>query len=191
MSIKSKLGEKKNKFLKSKTIVFILGLIIGVTFTYSYIVGKPMYEYMKTGYKYSTEFLNRAEASATRPNMVSSVSTDGHLDEVTTTGQVTAPEALIKKYFPENYETALAIAKCESSLRPDNIGDGHLSKPSIGLFQISQIYHDYTTEQLQDAEFNVKIAREIYDKKLTDGTITEWKAWTCWKNLGYQKFLIN
>lgn len=91
-------------------------------------------------------------------------------------------EALIKKYFGDEYELALAVAKCESQLDPSRIGDTHLSKPSIGLFQINQIWHPYTTEQLQDAEQNIKIAKEIRDKG-------GWDRWTCYSKGYYEKYL--
>lgn len=92
-------------------------------------------------------------------------------------------EDLIKKYFGDDSDTAIAIAKCESSLNPLTIGDKHLVKPSIGLFQINQRWHGYSVEELQNPEFNCKVAKEIFDRW------GNWNAWTCYKSGGYLRYL--
>lgn len=108
-------------------------------------------------------------------------STGALANNLTDSGSI---EGLIARYFQNDAQLAIAIAKCESSLEPLRIGDTHLAKPSIGLFQINQIWHPYTIEQLQDPEFNCKVAKEIQEKN-------GWSRWTCYKNGGYKKFLIN
>ena len=90
---------------------------------------------------------------------------------------------LIKKEFGEDWRTAYAVAMAESRLNPRAIGDTHLEKPSFGLFQISKIYHNYTTEELLSAEKNIKIAKTIQSKG------RGWENWTTYRNGYYKQFL--
>lgn len=83
-------------------------------------------------------------------------------------------EEKIRQAFPEDAEMAIKVAKCESSLQPDRIGDTHLAKPSIGLFQINQIWHDFDTETLLNVDENIKIAKQIYERSGKN-----WNRWTC------------
>ena len=91
-------------------------------------------------------------------------------------------ELLIKKYFGDEWKVAYAIMMAESRGEATRIGDTHLGRPSVGLFQISQIYHNYSTEQLQDPEFNVKTAKEIRDNG-------GFERWTTYRNNQYLSFL--
>jgi len=61
------------------------------------------------------------------------------------------------------------------------VGDEHLSKPSIGLFQISQIYHDYSTDELMDIDRNIEIAKDIFEKG-------GWSRWTTYRTGAYLVF---
>lgn len=91
-------------------------------------------------------------------------------------------EDLIREYFPECPDVAIAVARAESGLNPDVIGDRHLAKPSIGLFQINQIWHNYSTEELQNPEFNIKIAKQIFNSG-------GWNRWTTYKTGRYKLFI--
>ena len=83
---------------------------------------------------------------------------------------------MIYQYFPEDYEKALAIAKCESSLNPKAYNDKNSNGSwDAGLFQINSV-HGYTVNHLMDLENNVKIARKIYDRQ-------GWKPWVCSRKL--------
>jgi hypothetical protein len=86
--------------------------------------------------------------------------------------------------FPEpTIARAVAVAKCESSLRPDAKGDGHLVDvewgPSIGIWQIRSRWADLGTgrprdpSRLTDPAFN---ARAAY--ALSAGG-ADWSAWSC------------
>ena len=92
-------------------------------------------------------------------------------------------EDKIRKVFGEEGDIAVAVAKCESSLDHSRYGDLHMDYPSIGLFQINQTWHKYSDETLLDADENIRIAKEIRDRW------GNWRAWTCWKNDGYKKFM--
>lgn len=86
-------------------------------------------------------------------------------------------EELIMQYFPEDYETAVAVAKCESGLRPDALGPTN----DEGVFQIHIPSHGERLEELGldplNAEDNIKFARILYDER-------GWTPWVCYtKNL--------
>ena len=126
-----------------------------------YIQGKEYLDYAVTGYKYSTEFLNRAQASEIRQDMGAPVKTGSHLDEISHEGRVTSPEALISKYFGQDAPQALKIASCESSMNPKA---HNLHSSATGLFQIMTSVHGLTMEQAEDAETNIAFARYLYLK---------------------------
>lgn len=91
-------------------------------------------------------------------------------------------EIKLKEVFGEEWKIARAVMLAESGGNPNTIGDRHLAKPSVGLFQICQIWHPYTTEQLQDPEFNIKTAKAIRDSG-------GWERWTTYRNKSYLRFL--
>lgn len=84
---------------------------------------------------------------------------------------------LIKETFPEDVERALAVAKCESGLKPTahnpNNKDGTTDG---GLWQINSI-HDDTLEELgldkYDPEDATQYARMLYEKN-------GWRDWVCY-----------
>lgn len=95
-------------------------------------------------------------------------------------------EKEIRDTFPEDPETAVKIAKCESGLKADIQSRHQLSygqERSFGIFQIHAPdwheeavllgYDDYKT----DPGDNIKMARYIYDE--ARGT---WRDWSCYNN---------
>ena len=77
-------------------------------------------------------------------------------------------EEAINLIWKEQSKEALAIAKCESGLNPETIGD---SGKSIGIFQIYLPAHpQYKEEDLMNVWYNVSIAYQIYQKQ-------GWSAW--------------
>lgn len=94
-------------------------------------------------------------------------------------------EAKIRAAFPEDPDTAVAVAKCESQLDPTRVGDTHMTYPSVGLFQINQTWHKYDTETLKNADENIRIAKEI------KGRWGNWNAWSCYKFDFYKKYLAS
>ncbi len=88
-----------------------------------------------------------------------------------------AIERLIRATFPEDPDTAVAIAHCESRLDPTRVGDTHTAYSSYGVFQIRLLpgrvkYAGLTPEILRDARANIAYARKIYDR-------FGWRPWTC------------
>lgn len=102
-----------------------------------------------------------------------------HIAETDTPDSI---ETKIMDVFGDEWEIAYAIMMAESSGNPNVIGDRHLKKPSVGLFQINQIWHPYSTEDLQNPEFNIEIAKEIRDNG-------GWERWTTYRTGAYQKYL--
>lgn len=91
-------------------------------------------------------------------------------------------EDKIKAVFGDEWKIAYAVMMAESNGDPTRIGDKHLSKPSVGLFQINQIWHPYSTEHLQNPDNNIKIAKEIRDKG-------SWDRWTTYRTGRYLAFM--
>ena len=89
---------------------------------------------------------------------------------------------LLKKYFKSEWRTAYAIMMAESGGNPKAIGDTHLKYYSYGLFQINRRWHKYPKEKLLEPEFNIKIAKKIYDER-------GWKEWGAYKNGSCERWL--
>jgi len=171
------------KFKNSKFFLAILMLIIGISYTYCFLTIK--YEYRESVIGRVVIFNNSsvALASTARENAGANQEVEKVASpEVRGEEQSSPTVRTIKKYFGDEWKTAYAVMMAESHGDPSRIGDTHLSKPSIGLFQINQIWHPYTVEQLQDPEFNIKTAKDIRDSG-------GWERWTTYRTGQYEKFL--
>lgn len=88
-------------------------------------------------------------------------------------------EAYIRATFKQDGEIMVAIAKCESGLRPEavNWGDAKITGlPSQGIFQINAPYN----EKLFDWKYNVDVAyKDFYLKRGI-------QPWSCSKILGFR-----
>ncbi len=88
--------------------------------------------------------------------------------------------ALIREWFPEETHTAVAIAKCESGLRPNAVNNKNTNGSTDGgLWQINSV-HDHRLKQLGLDKFNpedaTKFARMLYEER-------GWKDWVCLKHV--------
>jgi hypothetical protein len=110
------------------------------------------------------------------------------LSVVSCENKLSETENIIKKYFPENYQVAIAIAKAESGLNPLAIGAINSNgTQDFGLFQINSI-HNPSIEQKITIRENVKMARAIYDSRLrysSDG----FEAWSTYNSGRYLHFM--
>ena len=93
-------------------------------------------------------------------------------------------EKEIRDTFPEQPNTAVAIAKCESGLIPDIQSQHTMSygqERSFGIFQIHEPDWKATAIKLDlpnwrtDPRENIQLARYIYDQA------GSWKPWSCLK----------
>lgn len=88
--------------------------------------------------------------------------------------------------------TAIAIAKAESGLRCDAIGDGHLTfqrdgkeyGKSFGLFQVRHLPNSNRPEpsELLNCHANIAAAFQIYKA-------SGFNPWSAYKNGAYKKFI--
>jgi hypothetical protein len=83
---------------------------------------------------------------------------------------------LIKETFPEDPHIAVAVARCESGLKP-TAHNPHNRDGSVdgGLWQINSV-HDKKLKELGLDKYNpedaTKFARMLYDER-------EWQDWVC------------
>lgn len=102
----------------------------------------------------------------------------------------TEVERLIVEAFPEDPRTALAVAKAESGLVADRVGDTHIEFTrdgvtmghSCGLFQVRVLPGRPDCETLKDARTNIAFARKLWEK-------SGWSPWSAWKNGSFKKFM--
>lgn len=89
---------------------------------------------------------------------------------------------MIEKYFPEEPQIALAVARAESGMNPLAVGKINSNgTQDFGMFQINSV-HNPTEKQKFNAEENIKLARKIYER-------SGWGAWSAYNNGKYLKFL--
>jgi len=79
----------------------------------------------------------------------------------------------IEHLFQDKAKIALAIAKCESKLRADAIGDRSLNPSSYGVFQVRAFHNRPSIEDLLDAKKNIEFAYELSKQG------TNWGHWSC------------
>jgi len=97
-------------------------------------------------------------------------------------------EQEIRKTFPEEPNTAVAVAWAESELYSDahnpeahkNRKDEVLCYGSFGIMQIGCVHYMKDPEELKDIKFNLEKARAIYDdsKARTGNGWLPWGAYT-------------
>jgi len=170
---------------------FVLGLtclVIGVSFTFSFYEGKPYYDQIKTyvegqreGYAYAQEFLNKADKGVV-VKAVAYPANEKSVMEEQDLSDTTSPVSLIEKYFGKDAEIAIAVAKAESNLNPLALNTKNRNgSTDCGIFQINSI-HKPTKIQCEDAEENIKLAHQIFLK-------SGFRAWSAYNNGAYNKFL--
>lgn len=93
---------------------------------------------------------------------------------------------LIRETFPEDPETALAIARAESRLKTDAVNpERHRGcHGSIGLMQIACVHHKENPEALKNIELNLQIARRVYDASVEESG-DGWLPWGAYTNGSY------
>jgi hypothetical protein len=189
--MKTKLNAYLARFKQSKFLVFVIGMTIGISYTYLYIAGSEYYDWAKIGYEYSHEFLDSKEAEASEVSR-----TQGEVVQTATHQGIETPvdnisiDSLIKNSFGSQSEMAIAIAKAESNMEADRIGDTHITfvqdgktyGMSCGVFQIRTLPGRPTCEEMLDPEKNIKFAYELYQK-------SGWTPWSVFTNGQYKKFL--
>lgn len=101
-----------------------------------------------------------------------------------------SPEQLIKEAFGKDAPIAIAIAKAESHLNPEAVGDlhitfekdGKLMGMSCGLFQVRILEGRPDCETLKNPKVNIEYAKKLYKAK---GDFTDWSAYNSGVYLKY------
>lgn len=99
---------------------------------------------------------------------------------------------MIRSYFPEEPNTAVAVAKSESGelLSPtaynpewhyDRYGN-KVCQGSYGVMQIACVHHMENPDALFVVSFNLAKARKIYDRG-------GWQPWGGYTSGGYKRFI--
>lgn len=107
-------------------------------------------------------------------------------------------EQRIREVFYEEPNTAVAVAKGESghllkvdayNPEPHRDRNGNvICYGSAGVMQIGCVHNNGDTEELKDFEFNLKLARAIYDdSKARKGN--GWIPWGAYTDGGYKRHL--
>lgn len=91
-------------------------------------------------------------------------------------------ERLILDIFGEDADIALAVARAESGLRCDAVGDRHLSPSSYGVFQIRAFANRPGIEELTDCEANIRYAKFMFDRQ-------GWHPWSAYTSGAYKSFI--
>ena len=99
-------------------------------------------------------------------------------------------EALIRQVWGDKADIAIAIAKAESALKADAIGDNHLVYKvggkqygdSVGIFQIRTFPDRPPKALLLDPYFNINYAFQLYQQQGL-------RAWSAYTNGSYLQFI--
>lgn len=125
-----------------------------------------------------TQVLNhKAQADYTNNLIKPEVTITEHRTE--TVVKYVVPETIeekIKATFPEDPDTAVRIAKCESGMRPNAFnGSNTNGSTDSGLMQINSI-HGVSKHMLMDVDINLAVARVIYER-----AGNSFSPWVCYK----------
>jgi hypothetical protein len=99
-------------------------------------------------------------------------------------------EGQIKRVFGKDARLVTAVFRAESGLRCHAVGDTSLTYEkngttygaSYGVAQIRHLPGRPTPEQLQDCLFNIRYAKQVFDKQGL-------QPWSAWKNGAYKRYL--
>ena len=96
--------------------------------------------------------------------------------ELGTYWTVSRIKALIRSTWPEDAQTALAVAQCESGFKQSAYNDKNVTPTyDSGIFQINSIHQKRLDELGLDkwnVEDNIRFARMLYDE-------SGWQPWVC------------
>ena len=172
------------------TVIIILSIVIGAVWMYNYqsfAIMKCEAEETWTQIQQIQEQrkeikidVDDAQEVESRDEASREVSLEGEADNKPFVSPPSI-EDLIKKYFKDDYQTALAIATAESRMRTVVYHKNSNGTMDCSIFQINSI-HNPTREQCENAEENIKLAYRIYQK-------SGWKAWATYNSSKYLEFL--
>ena len=186
--IKNRVLWEKNNLKKHWFGISVLMLLIGVSYTNNFYLGKPYYEnlmefinHQKVGYAYAMSFNKESSHKIVlhEDALVSAGAQESSSDTLSVSSDDDIA-GIITHYFGSDSKIALAVAKAESNLKPSYHTNSNGSV-DCGIFQINSI-HQPTKSQCENAEENIKLAHQIFLKK-------GFGAWSAYNNLSYQKYV--
>ena len=164
--IKTKIKNAKNRFMKSRFLAFTLGIIIGGTYTYIYMVAPIVFRPL-------TRTIEIHDASAETASGKLGGAVKAYPLAKTSDLSRDGIKRLVARCFKTDAPTALKIMQAESGGNPRAIHKNKNGTIDVGLFQINSI-HGYSKDFLFNPENNVKIASKIFQK-------SGWNAWVSYR----------
>jgi hypothetical protein len=133
-------------------------------------------------YKPSVSEIKKEVKKVTKPAVVRAeeVEEESTLSSNRELSSPTSLEQKIRAKFGESADTALAIAFCESGIREEAIGDGHIAYyqdgieygKSYGIFQVRHLPGRPSPEWLLNADNNIEYAYQLFQR-------SGWNPWSC------------
>jgi hypothetical protein len=159
----------------------IVGIIIASAFTFITLEAPDYYNYVRIGYTYAMEGSVKDGAVVLFDRTGALGKEQSEIKIAEKAPSTSSPEDLIKKYFGEKAEIAMAIAKAESGMKHDAINVNQNGTFDCNIFQVNSI-HITSIKQCSDTEENIKLAHEIFLK-------SGFNAWVVYKTGAYLKFM--
>jgi len=180
IKVKNWFKKKKNQFMKSKFLVFTLGIIIGSTSVYIYITAPIVFEPITKTIKIS----NRASAEEVTSEIVGGADNTSPLVK-TSLNTHNGIEGLVARYFGADTDKVMNLVQCESSWNP---ACGELDNPACinpknnsydrGYFQISRKYHPEVSDK---CAFDLECSAKWASQRIKAGHLHEWACWKAYK----------
>lgn len=187
---------KKEKYIRKVMmwiVVDIVFLALAVSLYNEALHTSYTVEITRWDARKSVEFVEGVNTQASTQTSIDTLAQKGNEEGAASPD----PLQIIKKVFGEKAEAAEKIARCESGLNPERIGDEHLTSKdgdevigrSIGIFQIrtggrdgGKTWNRAKANGMTVAEFekkmmnpeeNIKYAKQVFDRS---------GGWTPWTN---------
>lgn len=195
INLRSKILDRKSKDLRESNVKreIIKSIILVVfLFTSSFFLTKPTQaKKIEVEYSVSIRGYKSPQAQASGKKTVGGVPPSSNpVSKKTTVPHGSQIEELIKSYFGSEADVAIAVARAESGLRPDAVGDGAIAYwqdgveygKSYGVFQIRHLPGRPDPQILLDPVENVRYAYSLYKR-------SGFSPWSAYTNGSYYKFL--
>lgn len=169
----------------------MFGVMLGVLYGFVLVNNWSQTHIVRTGYPVKISFHSPIWVEeATRSAYVAGVVEAKTMEEPKVPTEEEKKDLAIRKYFPEQFALAKAVAMSEG-YRSNGVNSNPPIEESVGLFQVNLLAHyrkvpgktiAEKTEWLLNYENNCSVARQIYEG-------SGWNAWSGYLHESYLKFL--
>lgn len=173
---------------KTKTIVIaLLGIIIGISWTYFYIEFTALKAEASQAYEKAVQLReqrieNKKDDASLAPANDPVKPVEEREESKTSSLPLGEIEKMIyEKFGEENYQIARAIAFGESRLNPIATNTNSNGTTDTGIFQINSC-HGFSTDELKNPERNIEIAYQLFQK-------SGFKPWVVYTTGKYKNYL--